>query len=81
MSLLHADGRYNMAAIMSLANANKALRREIYQEGFGRGDVRRAFTDAWNRAKAERTQFNVRTGRVAPLTPLEALELSTDARC
>ena len=80
-TLITAEGEFNHIAIDRLTAANIARRIELFGEPLSLIDIELATRDAWKRAEAEMTRFNVRNGRfLSEVIGEAARELATDGR-
>lgn len=78
-TLITSDGQYDYLAIDRLTDRNVARRIELFGEPLSTFDIQCATRDAWKRAEAEMTRFNVRNGRFLSEVIAEAArELATD---
>lgn len=79
--LVTPEGEFDHAAIDELVAANFCYRAKLYGAPLTLADIELATRDAWARAEAEMTRWNVAHRRhLSPLSDWEARELETDGR-
>jgi len=81
MILITENGEFDHIAIDRLTASNIARRIELFGEPLSLIDIECATRDAWKRAEAEMTRFNVRSERFLSAVIGEAArELASDGR-